>query len=158
MHRAWGGRGLPRPLPLPGSRPSVLTGPSTYRWPRRLPPSVSSPTSLSENHRVYQRITELSQQLRRFRPGSVSWQEGASSLCTWGRGVCEGFGRVTRSGGRQRTGSTEFLNHLAGASQQGKILSPRGPLTMSGRQVRFSQPAGERWLRWHLADRSQRYG
>lgn len=84
----------------------------------------------------------LSQQLRRFRPGSVSWQEGASSLCTGGRGVCEGFGRVARSGGRQRTGSTEFLNHWAGASQQGKILSPRGPLTMSGDSFGFHSLQG----------------
>lgn len=129
-------RARPEPCLRRGPEPCSSPGPSTARRPRRLPPGCLFPNIITRESPNLQ-CEALSQQLRRFRPGSVSWREGGSGLCARGHGACEGFGRVARSGGRQRMGSTECLNHWAGASQQGKILSPGGPLAVSGDSFGF---------------------
>lgn len=128
-------RARPEPCLRRGPEPRSSPGPSTARRPRRLPPGCLFPNIITRESPNLQ-CEALSQQLRRFRPDSVSWREGGSrplrSRTRSLRGVWEGRPvRWSAENGVYR------VNHWAGASQQGKILSPGGPLAVSGDSFGF---------------------
>lgn len=86
-------RARPEPCLRRGPEPRSSPGPSTARRPRRLPPGCLFPNIITRESPNLQ-CEALSQQLRRFRPGSVSWREGGSrplrSRTRSLRGVWEG--------------------------------------------------------------------
>lgn len=149
-------RARPEPCLRRGPRPRSSPGPSTARRPRRLPPGCLFPNIITRESPNLQ-CEALSQQLRRFRPGSVSWREGGSrplrSRTRSLRGVWEGCPvRWSAENGVYRVSEP-----LGRCFSTGENFVPRGTFGSVWRQFWFSRPAGKRWFLWHLADRSPRY-
>lgn len=146
----------PDPCLCPGPDPrSSRAPPPTAR------PGVCLPVSLPQRH--YQRITEFT--VRSLVPTAQTVPTWLCKLAGRGfqplhlgtrslRGVWEGCQvRWPAENGVYRV--SEPLGRCFSA---GENFVPQGTFDNVRRQFWFSQPAGERWLRWHLADRSQPYG